>query len=197
MGIEPLKGFLLYGPPGCSKTLMAKALASEAKLNFFAVKGPELLSKWVGGSEKAVKEVFRKARLTSPSIIFFDEIDAIALKRSEGESTDKVLTELLVQMDGITTLERVLVVAATNRPDLLDQALMRPGRIDCMIYVGPPDLEARTEVFKIHLKRVPLGAEIDLGKLARLTEGFSGAEIAGVCKEASLLLSPKILTLHT
>lgn len=143
--------FIIYSnisPPGCSKTMMARALATESKMNFIAVKGPELYSKWVGESEKAINSLFRRARSVSPSVVFFDEVDAIAGSRKEsaGSVTDRVLSQLLTEMDGITPLSRVVVVAATNRPDVLDSAFVRPGRIDRMLYVGPPDLKAREDI---------------------------------------------------
>ncbi|CAO3643202.1 unnamed protein product [Cunninghamella echinulata] len=191
LGIRPPKGILLYGPPGCSKTLMAKALATEAGSNFIAVKGPELFSKWVGESEKAVKEVFRKARAASPSIVFFDEIDALAVKRgSSGDGgtsvADRVLSQLLNEMDGIEPLTNVTVVAATNRPDIIDNALLRPGRIDRILYVGPPDLDSRRDIFKIQLKKMKCDVDVDLEVLAVMSEGCSGAEAVAICQDAAL-----------
>eukprot|EP00842_Homolaphlyctis_polyrhiza_P004170 jgi/Hompol1/4754/HPOL_001239-RA len=188
--ISPPKGILLYGPPGCSKTLMAKALATEAGLNFLAVKGPELFSKWVGESEKAVQEIFRKARAASPSIIFFDEIDAIAVRRGGEDSSvaDRVLSQLLSELDGIEPLVNVTVVAATNRPDILDSALLRPGRIDSILYVSPPDFDSRKEIFRIHTQvRMACASDVDPALLAELTDGFSGAETVAVCQEAAML----------
>ncbi|KAJ3268675.1 spermatogenesis associated protein 5 [Terramyces sp. JEL0728] len=187
--IKPPKGLLLYGPPGCSKTLMAKALATEAGLNFMAVKGPELFSKWVGDSEKAVQQIFKKARAASPSIIFFDEIDALAVRRSGSESSvaDRVLSQLLSEMDGIEPLVNVTIVAATNRPDILDSALLRPGRIDSILYVSPPDLSSRKTIFELQLKKIPAAPEVDPFELAQMTEGFSGAETVAVCQSAALL----------
>ena len=186
--IRPPKGVLLYGPPGCSKTLMAKALATEASLNFIAVKGPELFSKWVGESEKAVQQLFKKARAASPSIIFFDEIDAIASRRAGGDSSvsDRVLSQLLTEMDGIDPLVNVTIVAATNRPDILDSALLRPGRIDCMLYIGPPDASARLQIFEIQTKTMPIHDDVDLSILSDLSDGFSGAEIVAACQEAAM-----------
>ncbi|KAI8893192.1 P-loop containing nucleoside triphosphate hydrolase protein, partial [Globomyces pollinis-pini] len=187
--IRPPKGVLLYGPPGCSKTLMAKALATEAGLNFLAVKGPELFSKWVGESEKAVQQIFKKARAASPSIIFFDEIDALAVRRAGQESSvgDRVLSQLLNEMDGIEPLVNVTIIAATNRPDILDSALLRPGRIDSILYVSPPDFKSREAIFKIQLKKIPHEDSIDISELSRLSEGFSGAETVAVCQNAALL----------
>ncbi|KAG2187667.1 hypothetical protein INT44_005357 [Umbelopsis vinacea] len=194
MGIRPPKGVLLYGPPGCSKTLMAKALATEAGLNFIAVKGPEifqLFSKWVGESERAVREVFRKARAASPSIIFFDEIDALTVKRgSDGDGgtsvADRVLSQLLNELDGIEPLVNVTVVAATNRPDIIDSALLRPGRIDRILYVNPPDLASRREIFRLQLRRIQCSDEVNAEELALKTDGYSGAEVVAICQEAAL-----------
>ncbi|CAG8553045.1 7039_t:CDS:10 [Diversispora eburnea] len=191
LGIRPPKGILLYGPPGCSKTLMAKALATEAGLNFIAVKGPELFSKWVGESEKAVREVFRKARAASPSIIFFDEIDALTVKRGAGEGggtsvVDRVLSQLLNELDGIEPLVNVTIVAATNRPDIIDNALLRPGRIDRILYVGPPDQPSRKEIFSIQLRKMSCGKDVYPEELASMTEGYSGAEIVAISQEAAL-----------
>ncbi|KAG0012958.1 spermatogenesis associated protein 5 [Entomortierella chlamydospora] len=193
MGIRPPKGILLYGPPGCSKTLMAKALATQAGLNFIAVKGPELFSKWVGESEKAVREVFRKARAASPSIVFFDEIDALTVKRGSGDDggssvADRVLSQLLNELDGIEPLVNVTVVAATNRPDIMDPALMRPGRIDRILYVSPPDLPSRREILRLHIhsKKMACDADVDIEQLAEQTEGCSGAEVVALCQEAAM-----------
>ncbi|KAI8908834.1 P-loop containing nucleoside triphosphate hydrolase protein [Powellomyces hirtus] len=186
--IRPPKGILLYGPPGCSKTLMAKALATEAGLNFIAVKGPELFSKWVGESEKAVREVFRKARAASPSIVFFDEIDALAVRRGGEETSvaDRVLSQLLAEMDGIEPLVNVTVVAATNRPDIIDSALLRPGRIDRILYVSPPDLASRLEIFRIQTKRMACAADVDPAPLSKMTDGYSGAECVAICQDAAM-----------
>ncbi|KAF9432991.1 spermatogenesis associated protein 5 [Entomortierella beljakovae] len=193
MGIRPPKGILLYGPPGCSKTLMAKALATQAGLNFIAVKGPELFSKWVGESEKAVREVFRKARAASPSIVFFDEIDALTVKRGGGDDggssvADRVLSQLLNELDGIEPLVNVTVVAATNRPDIMDPALMRPGRIDRILYVSPPDMPSRKEILRlqIHSKKMACDQDVDIEYLAERTEGCSGAEVVALCQEAAM-----------
>ena len=187
LGCTPRKGLLLYGPPGCSKTLVAKALATEAKLNFMTVKGPELLNMYVGESERAVREVFRKARAASPSIIFFDEIDALGSSRTHsGEHNGvNVLTALLNEMDGIEVLRGVVILAATNRPEILDPALMRPGRFDTILYVGPPDLPARREILQIRSKKMIVAPDVDLEQLAIDTEGYSGAELVHLCDEAS------------
>ncbi|KAJ2312858.1 AAA+-type ATPase, partial [Coemansia sp. RSA 2705] len=190
MGIRPPKGILLYGPPGCSKTLTAKALATEAGLNFIAVRGPELLSKWVGESEKAVREVFRKARAAAPSIVFFDEIDALAVKRgASGDGTsvaDRVLSQLLTELDGIEPLVSVTVVAATNRPDVIDPGILRPDRIDRQVYIGPPDAAAREEILRLQLKKIAVAPDVDIGSLSRRTDGFSGAEVVSLCQEAGI-----------
>ncbi|EEP77728.1 ATPase [Uncinocarpus reesii 1704] len=180
------KGVLLYGPPGCSKTLTVKALATEAGLNFLAVKGAEVLSMYVGESERALREIFRKARAARPSIIFFDEIDAIAGRRGPGQQSGvNVLTTLLNEMDGIEELKNVLVVAATNKPDTLDPALMRPGRLDNILYIGLPDMEARKEILDIWFAKSDVHDEVDPIALAAQTEGYSGAELVSVCETAA------------
>ncbi len=185
--MEPKKGLLLYGPPGCSKTLIAKAVATEAGLNFIAIKGGELLSMYVGESERAVREVFRKARAASPSIIFFDEIDAIGSARGEGSSHSglNVLTTMLNEMDGIEALKGVFVLAATNKPEVLDPALMRPGRIDTILYVGLPDCETRKEILDIRLRRMDVKKEVSAEDIAVKTDGYSGAEVVDICQRAS------------
>jgi AAA family ATPase len=168
LGITPPKGILLYGPPGCSKTLMAKALATETGMNFFAVKGPEIFNKYVGESERMIREIFRKARAASPSIIFFDEIDAMTTSRgnSGGSVSDRILAALLNEMDGIESLVNVTVLAATNRPDVIDSALLRPGRIDRILYVGPPDLNSRKEIFRIEFRKMAVANDVDIDELA-------------------------------
>ncbi|MEM4676122.1 MAG: AAA family ATPase, partial [Nitrososphaerota archaeon] len=190
LGIRPPRGILLYGPPGTGKTLLAKAVATESEANFISVKGPEVLSKWVGESEKAVREIFRKARETAPCIIFFDELDSIAPRRGlhpDAGVTDRIVNQLLTEMDGLQTLKGVVVIGATNRPDILDPALLRPGRFDRLLYVPPPDLEARYQIFKIHTREMPLDDTVDLRKLAEITEGYTGADIEAVCREAAMV----------
>ncbi|MBZ5520658.1 MAG: CDC48 family AAA ATPase [Acidobacteriia bacterium] len=189
-GITPTKGILLTGPPGCGKTLLAKAVASESNVNFISVKGPELLSKYVGESERGVREIFRKARQAAPCILFFDEIDALAPMRGSGAGdshvADRVLGQFLAEMDGVEELKAVLVIAATNRPDMIDPALLRPGRFDEAVNIPLPDAEGRKEIFTVHLRNKPLGAGIELPDLCARTEGFSGADIQGMCVRAAL-----------
>ncbi|KAK7922615.1 hypothetical protein WMY93_009517 [Mugilogobius chulae] len=191
MGIQPPKGVLLYGPPGCSKTMIAKALANESGLNFLAIKGPELLSKYVGESERAVREVFRKARTVAPSIVFFDEIDALASERGSSSGSggvgDRVLAQLLTEMDGIEQLRDVTVLAATNRPDMMDKALMRPGRLDRIVYVPLPDASTRREIFSLQFRNMPIAPDVSIDQLVSKTDKYSGAEITAVCREAALL----------
>ena len=190
-GIKPPKGTLLYGIPGTGKTLLAKAVANESDANFIAIKGPELLSKWVGESEKGVREVFRKARQTAPTVIFFDEIDSIASNRGAeaGDSgvTKRVVNQLLTEMDGLEELDDVAIIAATNRPDILDPGLVRPGRFDRHIKVDTPDEESRLAIFKVHTKDMPLAEDVKLSRLAKNTEGYVGADIEAVCREAAML----------
>jgi transitional endoplasmic reticulum ATPase len=191
MNAVPPKGLLLYGPPGTGKTLLAKAAANESEANFISVKGPELLNKFVGESEKAIREVFRKARQASPCIIFFDEIDSVAPVRgsSSGDSnvTERVISQFLTEMDGLEELRNVIIIAATNRPDIVDPALLRPGRFDRLLLVPPPDLEARKQIFRIHTKKTPLAEDVKLDELAKKTEGYTGADIASICNTAVML----------
>ena len=197
LGIRPPKGTLLYGIPGTGKTLLAKAVASESEANFISIKGPELLSKWVGESEKGVREVFRKAKQAAPTVIFFDEIDAIAGARSGNDTdsgvTKRVVNQLLTEMDGLEELEDVAIIAATNRPDILDAGLMRPGRFDRHIHVKEPDEEARLAIFNVHTKNMPLAKDVDLKKLAKNTDGYVEADIEAVCREAAMLTLRKNL----
>lgn len=187
----PPKGILLYGPPGTGKTLMAKAAAHESEANFISIKGPELLSKWVGESEKGVREVFRKARQAAPCIVFFDEIDAIAPTRgslgSDSHVTERVISQLLTELDGLEVLSNVIIVAATNRPDIIDPALLRPGRFDRLLYVPPPDKEARIQILKIHTSKKPLAEDVKIDALANQTEGYTGADIAALASAAVML----------
>jgi len=190
LGIEPPRGVLLYGPPGCGKTLLAKAVANEANANFIAVKGPEVLSKWVGESERAIRKIFHKARQVAPCIVFFDEIDSIAGRRGSdvNKVTDRVLNQLLTELDGIERLRGVVVLAATNRPDLLDPALLRPGRLDKLIYVPLPNREARLKILKVHTRKVPLAEDVNLEEIAEKTEGYTGADLAAICREAAMMV---------
>jgi len=191
LNATPPKGLLLYGPPGTGKTLLAKAVAHESESNFISVKGPELLNKFVGESEKAVREVFRKARQASPCIIFFDEVDSVAPTRgsSMGDShvTERVISQFLTEMDGLEELRNVIIIAATNRPDIIDSALLRPGRFDRLLFVPPPDLEARKQIFKIHTRKTPLGDDVNLDELARKTDGYTGADIASLANTGVML----------
>ncbi|XP_665477.1 ATPases of the AAA+ class [Cryptosporidium hominis TU502] len=249
MKIKPPSGVLLYGPPGCSKTLMAKAVATESKMNFISVKGPELFSKWVGESEKSIREIFRKARQNSPCIIFFDEIDAIGVNRESMSNTSdvstRVLSQMLNEMDGITTNKQVIVIGATNRPDLLDSALLRPGRLDRIIYIGLPDSKARKKILNIYLKSknyiqiddcnndnnngTSFEGNLDslnvtnhnidslevielcdnitnmeifdsydemIDSLVNLTNGYSGAELALLCRETMMQVIRRTITNH-
>jgi len=186
-GVEPTRGILLYGPPGCGKTLLAKAVANESNANFISVKGPELLSKWVGESERGVRKIFSRARQAAPSIIFFDEIDSIAGIRGTDTSqvTERVVAQILSELDGISSLKDVTVIGATNRPDLIDKALLRPGRFEKMIYVPMPDRNMRKEIFKVHTKKMKL-KDVDINDLVEKTSGYSGADIAALCREAGM-----------
>ncbi|MCD6275019.1 MAG: CDC48 family AAA ATPase [Candidatus Aenigmarchaeota archaeon] len=187
--VTPPKGILLYGPPGTGKTLLAKAVANESGANFISVKGPELLSKWVGESERKLREIFRRAKQAAPSIIFFDEIDAMT--RTRGTSTtqvvDTLVSQLLTELSGIEELKNVVVIAATNRPDMVDYSLLRPGRFDRHILVPLPDEKSRREILKIHLRNVPLNKNVNLSELAKKTKNFSGADLEALCREASML----------
>ncbi|MCF7866555.1 CDC48 family AAA ATPase [Candidatus Woesearchaeota archaeon] len=192
LGVKPPKGILLYGPPGTGKTLIAKAVAKESEANFIAVKGPELLSKWVGESEKAVREVFKKARISAPSIIFFDEIDSMAPRRGGSQSadsnvTERIVNQLLTEIDGMEEMTDIVIIAATNRPDILDTALLRPGRFDRILLVGAPDKKAREMIFNVHTKGMPLSKDVDLKKLVDKTDGYVGADIEAIVREAAML----------
>ncbi|MDJ0270676.1 MAG: CDC48 family AAA ATPase [Aigarchaeota archaeon] len=197
---KPPKGILLYGPPGTGKTLLAKAVATESQANFISVKGPELLSKWVGESEKAVREIFRKARQAAPCVVFLDEIDALAPRRGGGlgdsHVTERVVSQLLTEMDGLEELKDVVVIAATNRPDILDPALLRPGRFDKLLYVPLPNREARKEILKIHTRKKPLADDVSLDLLADMTEGYTGADLANLCSTASIMAIREYVSKH-
>jgi transitional endoplasmic reticulum ATPase len=189
MGIKAPRGVLAFGPPGCGKTLIGKAVANESNANFISVKGPEILSKWVGESEKAIREIFKKARQAAPCIIFFDEIDSVASVRgmeSGARVGERVLNQLLTEMDGLEELHNVTVIAATNRPELLDPALVRPGRFDKVLLVQAPEEDARLDIFKVHTKDMPLAKDVDLDYLVKNTDGYSGADIEGLCREAAM-----------
>jgi transitional endoplasmic reticulum ATPase len=190
LGIKPPKGILVYGPPGCGKTLLARAVATESEANFITIKGPEVFSKWVGESEKAIREVFRKARMAAPAVVFFDEIDSLAPRRGAGFSdsgvSERVISQLLTEMDGLVTLEDIVVVAATNRPDMVDPAVLRPGRFDRLIYTPEPDEASRLQIFTIYTKDIPLAKDVSLAKLATLTKSYTGADIEALCREAAM-----------
>ena len=194
LGAVAPKGILLCGPPGCSKTLLARAVAGEANLNFFSIKGPELLSKFVGESEKSIANLFDKARKASPAILFFDELDGLVCARSNHKSStgvdvsERVLSQMLQEMDGIQgQSDNLIVIAATNRPDRLDKALLRPGRFDRVVKVGLPSAKDREEIFQVHTKRIPMDSTVNLKELAASTDGFSGADIAGLCQQAAMI----------
>lgn len=188
--VQPPKGILLYGPPGTGKTMIAKAIAATSEANFISIKGPELISKWVGESEKGVREVFRKARQAAPCVVFFDELDAIAPRRggSEGDGhvTERVISQMLTELDGLEDLKGVVVIGATNRPDIIDEALLRPGRFDRILEVPAPDKEARKQIFHIHTKKKPLESDVNLDKLVEMTEGMTGADVAALVNAAAM-----------
>ena len=191
-GMSPSRGVLFYGPPGCGKTLMAKAVANECQANFISVKGPELLTMWFGESEANVREVFEKARAAAPCVLFFDELDSIAQARgnSMGDASgagDRVMNQLLTEMDGIGAKKNVFIIGATNRPDIIDPALMRPGRLDQLIYIPMPDLESRLSVLKATLKNSPVSKDVDLRYLAEKTDKFTGADLTEICQRAAKL----------
>lgn len=190
LGIKPPKGILIYGPPGCGKTLLARGVATESEANFITIKGPEVFSKWVGESEKAIREVFRKARMAAPAVVFFDEIDSLAPRRglgfSDGGVSERVISQLLTEMDGITTLQDIVIIAATNRPDLVDPAVLRPGRFDRLIYVPEPDEKSRLRIFSIYTKGMPLANDVNLVQLTAATKNYSGADIEALCRESAM-----------
>ena len=190
LGIKPPKGILLYGPPGCGKTLLARAVATESEANFISIKGPEVFSKWVGESEKAIREVFRKARMAAPAVIFLDEMDSLTPRRGAGMSdsgvSERVISQLLTEMDGILTLQDIVVIAATNRPDMVDTAVLRPGRFDRLIYVPEPDEKSRLQILKLYTKNMPIIQDVDLTQLATVTKYYSGADLESLCREAAM-----------
>ena len=188
-GIRPLNGILLFGPPGCGKTLLAKAVATESEFNFITIKGPEIFSKWVGESEKAIRDIFRKARQAAPSIVYFDEIDAISSSRGSYQGShiyDSIVNQILVEMDGVENRKGIVVIASTNRPDIVDPAFLRPGRFDRLLFVEAPDYEARLSILKVHSKNMPLAGGISIERVARITEGYSGADLENLCREAGM-----------
>jgi len=191
VGIRPPKGILLFGPPGCGKTMLARAVATESEANFISIKGPELFSKWVGESEKAIREVFRKGRTAAPSIVFFDELDSVAPRRGMGlgdsGASERVISQLLTEMDGIESLVNVVVIGASNRPDIIDPAILRPGRFDRLIYVPAPDHATRLQILRIHTRNMPLVHDVDLDQITRQAAGYSGADLEAVCREAGLI----------
>jgi len=190
LGIRAPKGILMYGPPGCGKTLLARAVATESEANFISIKGPEVFSKWVGESEKAIREVFRKARMAAPAVIFLDEIDSLTPRRGMGMSdsgvSERVISQLLTEMDGMVTLQDIVVIAATNRPDMVDSAVLRPGRFDRLIYVPEPDEKSRLQIFKIYTRNMPVASDVDLNQLSTITKYYSGADIESLCREAAM-----------
>jgi len=191
-GMSPSKGVLFYGPPGCGKTLLAKAIANECQANFISIKGPELLTMWFGESEANVREIFDKARSAAPCVLFFDELDSIARARGgsagdAGGAGDRVINQILTEMDGIGVKKNVFIIGATNRPDIIDPAIMRPGRLDQLIYIPLPDKPSRIAVLKSCLRRSPVAGDVDLGFLADKTHGFSGADLTEICQRAAKL----------
>jgi transitional endoplasmic reticulum ATPase len=191
-GMSPSKGVLFYGPPGCGKTLLAKAVANECQANFISVKGPELLTMWFGESEANVRDVFEKARQAAPCVLFFDELDSIAQQRGGshgdgGGAADRVMNQLLTEMDGVGSKKNVFIIGATNRPDIIDTALMRPGRLDQLIYIPMPDYESRLSILRATLRKSPVSKEVDLNYLASQTDKFTGADLTEICQSACKL----------
>jgi transitional endoplasmic reticulum ATPase len=191
-GMSPSKGVLFYGPPGCGKTLMAKAIANECQANFISVKGPELLTMWFGESEANVRDVFEKARQSNPCVLFFDELDSIAQQRGGnsgdgGGAADRVMNQLLTEMDGIGAKKNVFIIGATNRPDIIDTALMRPGRLDQLIYIPMPDYESRLGILRATLRKSPVSRDVDISYLAAQTDKFTGADLTEICQSACKL----------
>jgi transitional endoplasmic reticulum ATPase len=189
MGVAPPSGVLLYGPPGTGKTLMAKAVANETDANFISVRGPQLLSKWVGESEKAIRQTFRKARQVAPTIIFFDELDSLAPSRSQdvgSNVSERVVNQLLTELDGLEEMEDVMVIGATNRPDMIDPALIRSGRFDRLVMVGQPDEPGREKILEIHTEDTPLAADVSLKEIAEITDGYVGSDLESIAREAAI-----------
>ena len=189
MGLKPSRGILFFGPPGTGKTLLAKAVATETQSNFISIKGPEVMSKWVGESEKAVREIFKKAKQSAPTIVFLDELDAIAPRRGMFASsgvTDRIVNQLLTSMDGMEAMKGVVILAATNRLDIIDPALLRAGRFDRIIFIGPPTKEARLKILKVHTKNMPIDSDVDLVKIAEKTVNYTGADLQNLVREAGL-----------
>ncbi|CAM9544357.1 unnamed protein product, partial [Phaeothamnion confervicola] len=192
-GMSPSKGVLFYGPPGCGKTLLAKAVANQCNANFISVKGPELLSMWFGESEANIRELFNKARQAAPCILFFDEMDSIARKRGSGgggsasDISNRVINQIITEMDGVQPAKMVFVIGATNRPDILDSSVTRPGHLDQLIYIPLPDYGSRMSIFKANLRKSPVDPAVDIGQMAKITEGFSGADITEICQRAAKL----------
>jgi len=189
-GMQPSKGVLFYGPPGCGKTLLAKAIANECQSNFISIKGPELLTMWFGESEGNVREVFDKARSASPCVLFFDELDSIAKSRGSslgdaGGAADRVINQILTEMDGMTSKKNVFIIGATNRPDIIDPAVLRPGRLDQLIYIPLPDLPSRMAILKAVLRKSPVAKDVDLEFLASHTHGYSGADLTEICQRTA------------
>ncbi|MDX1534884.1 MAG: AAA family ATPase, partial [Thermoplasmata archaeon] len=190
MGIRPPRGILLYGAPGTGKTLLAKAVATESEANFISIKGPEVMSKWVGESEKAIRQIFKKAKQVAPCVVFLDEIDALTPRRGAvmGDSgvSERLVNQLLTSLDGLETMEGVVTIGATNRPDMVDPALLRPGRFDRIILIPVPDEEARDEILSVHTRTMPMDTDVKLGKLSKELVGFVGADIEALCREAAM-----------
>ncbi|TGC09714.1 CDC48 family AAA ATPase [Methanolobus halotolerans] len=197
VGTRPPRGIMLFGPPGTGKTMLAKAVATESEANFISIKGPELLSKYIGESERAVRETFRKAKQAAPTVIFFDEIDAMASERgssTDAHASERVVSQILTEIDGVEELKDVVIVAATNRPDIVDPALLRPGRFDRLIYVRPPDKKGREKIFRIHLSNKPLADDVNVRELSEMTDSYVGSDIEAICREASMLALREVVT---
>jgi len=201
-GMSPSKGVLFYGPPGCGKTLLAKAIANECQANFISIKGPELLTMWFGESESNVRDIFDKARQASPCVLFFDELDSIARSRGSsagdgGGAADRVINQILTEMDGIGVKKSVFIIGATNRPDIIDPAILRPGRLDQLIYIPLPDEPSRINILKSCLRKSPIAKEVDLDFIAQHTKGFSGADLTEICQRACKLAVREVMELET